>query len=72
MEKGNFSGLKYSVHIFDKNCNRLADIDKNGVSVYGDELNIAVCKEVGEEDGWTESETVYVSDGLKELFKQKK
>lgn len=64
--------LKHSIHIFDTKGNRLADIDKNGVRVHGDTLNIAVCKEAGEENGWPKSEMVYMSDGLKELIGPKK
>lgn len=66
-----FDDLKHSIHVFDKNGNRLADIDKNGVRVYGDTLNIAVCRENGEENGWPKSEMVYMSNGLKELIESK-
>ena len=71
MEKGGFSDLKYSVHIFDKDGNRLADIDKDGVKAYGDALNIAVCKDTGEENGWPKSEMIYMSDGLANLIEPK-
>lgn len=63
--------LKHSIHVFDTKGVRLADIDKDGVRVYGGALNIAVCKEVEEENGWSKSEMVYMSDGLKELIELK-
>lgn len=66
-----FVDLKHTIHVFDTKGNRLADIDKNGVRVYGDALNIAVCKEDGEENGWPKSEMVYMSDGLGKLIESK-
>lgn len=66
-----FDDLKHSIHVFNTKGARLADIDKDGVRVYGDALNIAVCKEVEEENGWPKSEMVYMSDGLKELIELK-
>lgn len=66
-----FSDLKHSIHVFDTKGNRLADIDKDGVRVYGNTLNIAVNKETGEENGWTKSEMIYLSNGLKEVIKLK-
>ena len=66
-----FNDLRHSVHVFDTEGNRLADIDKDGVRVYGDAVNIAVCKEIGSEAGWPKSEMIYMQEGLKELVELK-
>ena len=49
----------------------MADIDKDGVRVYGDAVNIAVCKEIGGEARWSKSEMIYMPEGLKELVELK-
>lgn len=65
-----FSDLKHSVHVFDAEGNRLADIDENGVKLYSN-VKIAVYKKTGEDEGWPKLETIYMSDGLKKLVKAK-
>lgn len=65
--QNDFLDLKYSIHIFDDHGKRLADIDKNGVKLLSDKLNVFVSKEIGKTDGWTRAEVIYVSDGLQEL-----
>lgn len=65
--QNDFLDLKYSIHIFDDHGNRLADIDKNGVKLLSDKLNVFVSKEIGKTDGWARVKVIYVSDGLQEL-----
>lgn len=45
----------------------MADIDKNGVKLLSNKLNVFVSKEIGTTDGWTRAKVIYVSDGLQEL-----
>lgn len=65
--QNDFLDLKYSIHIFDNHGNRLVDIDKDGVKLLSDKLNVFVSKEIGTTDGWTRAKVIYVSDGLQEL-----
>lgn len=48
----------------------MADIDKNGVKLLNDKLNVFVSKEIGKTDGWARVKVIYVSDGLQELVSE--
>lgn len=65
-----FSDMNHSIHVFDVKGNRLADIDETGVRMYSEELKIAVCKQIGEENGWPKTKMIYMSENLEELLKK--
>lgn len=75
MEKGSnqsdFSDLKHSIHLFNRNGDRIADIDESGVKVYSDEIGISVCKETGQIKGWKEERMIFATKKLMELLKKK-
>lgn len=62
-----FSALKYSVHLWDKRGQKLADIDEKGIVLYDDELNLSVCETTGDANGWKQQQMIYVSEELRKL-----
>lgn len=66
-----FADLKHSIHIFDTDGKRLADIDASGVKMHSDVVLVSVCKTTGEKEGWPEEELIYLPEILERLLKEK-
>jgi len=62
-----FTDLKHSIRIFDGSGTPLIDIDKTGVINNSNELNVSVCKVIGQNEGWDEVKLIYASEKLREL-----
>lgn len=63
-----FEDLKHSVIISDKTGKQLACVDKSGVKIYSEDINICVCKVTGQYHGWDEEKMIYMSEGLKKFI----